>query len=105
MTDNAEQGEQPSDPVARSGVGVGAVPDDYAEGVAEQEFEDSGAVSSPRNAAPIQADAGGETGETTTPLAETRAAEERLTDVNPWGTGDETPQAMPGADREDGVAT
>src|SRR3954452_2970153 len=107
MTDNAEQGEQPSDPVARSGVGVGAVPDDYAEGVAEEQLEQHGAVDNPRATAPDQADARAESapGGQTTPLAETGAAEARLEAVDEWGTGGEAPFAEPGADREDGGAT
>jgi hypothetical protein len=109
MTDNAEQGEQPSDPVARSGIGVGVVPDDYADGAAEQEFEESGSIGNPRGAAPDQADThgeGSEPGEQMTPLAETKAAESRLEAVDEWGTGDdEAPFAAPGADREDGGAT
>jgi len=105
MTDNAEQGEQPSDPVKRAGVGAGAVPDDYADGVAEEEFAQQGRVGDPRGAAPRQGDTDAPPGEERTPLADTDADQARMHNVNPWGTGDELPLATPGADREDGGAT
>ncbi|HSP37550.1 MAG TPA: hypothetical protein VLR26_07345, partial [Frankiaceae bacterium] len=39
MTDSAEMGERPADPATRGGVGVGAGPDDYADGMAEEQME------------------------------------------------------------------
>jgi hypothetical protein len=97
MSDNAEMGEQPADPATRSGVGVGAVPDDYAEGVAEQQMETTGAADD--STEPI-------TGESPTakptPFADSDAAALEMTDVNDWGTGPEQPQDTPSAERGEG---
>lgn len=94
MTDNAEMGERPADPATRGGVGVGAGPDDYAEGMAEQQAAALGAAD------PGGADAGaqpeGPPGEAQTPLAETDALAYRMQPVDDWGTGDaDQPQESP----------
>jgi hypothetical protein len=96
MTDNAEMGERPADPATRGGVGVGAGPDDYAEGMAEEQIERLGESANPRDAAPRQADADVPPGGAQTPLAETDAMSNRMAPVDEWGTGDrELPQEGP----------
>jgi hypothetical protein len=99
MSDNAEMGEQPVDPAARAGVGVGAGPDDYAEGVAEQQMESTGEATNPAGAAQ-QADGEQPPEEPRTPFADTDAAASRLQHVDNWGTGDgDEPQEPPAAER------
>jgi hypothetical protein len=96
MTDNAEMGERPADPATRGGVGVGAGPDDYAEGLAEDDLERASQSDNPRQAAPTQADADQPPGGAQTPLADTDAMSNRMTPVDEWGTGErELPQEGP----------
>ncbi len=96
MTDNAEMGERPADPATRGGVGVGAGPDDYAEGMAEETLDHLGAAANPRDAAPTQDDADQPPGGAQTPLADTEAMSNRMQPVDEWGTGDqELPQEGP----------
>lgn len=91
MTDNAEQGERPDDPARRGGIGVGAGPDDYAEGMAEDEFERLQATSREAEATPQQGDADVPPGGAQTPLADTNAMSNRMAPVDEWGTGDSDP--------------
>jgi hypothetical protein len=104
MTDNAEMGEQPADPATRWGVGVGAVPDDYADGVAEEQLETSGEAANPAGATREQGDHGQAADPTPTSergsFADSGAAESGMQSVDDWGTGEQQPLASPGADRE-----
>src|SRR3954467_15773494 len=104
MTDNAEMGERPADPATRAGVGVGAGPDDFAEGQAEDQLERGGAASDPADAAPTQADADGLPGEAQTPFADTDAMGSRMSPVDEWGSGEgDLPQEGPSEEMESDV--
>jgi hypothetical protein len=96
MTDNAEMGEQPADPATRGGVGVGAVPDDYADGVAEEQMETSGHAASAPGTSPEEADGGRPA---PVHFADSGAAEAEMSTVNDWGTGPDEPQGPPSAER------
>lgn len=104
MSDNAEMGEQPADPATRARVGAGAGPDDYAEGVAEQQMESTGKATNPAAAASEQADGEKTPGEQSpgekTPFADTDAATTQMQSVDDWGTGERAePQQPPSAER------
>jgi hypothetical protein len=97
MTDNAEMGERPADPATRGGVGVGAGPDDYADGMAEEQMERLGETGTPAGQAQGGAQQDGPPpGEAQTPFADTDAASAGMQPVDEWGTGDrEKPQETP----------
>ena len=95
MTDSAEMGERPADPAIRGGVGVGAGPDDYADGMAEEQMERLGETDTPGGRAGTQQD-GTTPGEAQTPFAESDAIATGMQPVDEWGTGDRAkPQETP----------
>jgi hypothetical protein len=96
MTDNAEMGERPADPATRGGVGVGAGPDDYADGMAEEQMERLGGTEAPGKDAQGGTQQDGTPPGEAQPFAETDAASAGMQPVDEWGTGDrEKPQETP----------
>lgn len=104
MTDSAEMGERPADPVTRAGVGVGAGTDDFVDGAAEQQVETEGSTSDAAWQNPRQADADGAPGEKQTSFADTDALANRMAPVDEWGTGErELPQEGPSEELDSDV--